>query len=64
MYICPTCGKGYKTEEAVAKCMLACWRKANPNHKPKPVHQSEDVYTREVNQDIVDFFSSLQKERV
>lgn len=64
MYICPICGKGYKTEEAVAKCMLACWRKANPNHKSQPAPRGEDVNTKEANDDIMNFFSSLQKEKV
>ena len=62
MYVCPTCGRAYKSEEAVAKCMLACWRKEHPYYQSKPAPRGEDVNTREINNDIMNFFSSLQKE--
>lgn len=60
MYICPICGKAFKSEEAVAKCMLACWRQANPNHHSKPAPRSEDINTRDVSDDIANFFNGLE----
>ena len=60
MFICPTCGKQFEMEDALVKHMSKCWRKKNPNHKSKPAPRSEDINTREDNQDILDFFNSFK----
>ncbi len=60
MFICPTCGKQFDKEDALVKHMSKCWREKNPNHKSKPAPRSEDVNTREDNQDILDFFNSFK----
>ena len=39
MYICPTCKKEYVNEEEIKKHSMACWRKANTNHKSKSAPQ-------------------------
>ena len=60
MFICPTCGKLFEMEDALVKHMSKCWREKNPNHKSKPAPRSEDINTREDNQDILDFFNSFK----
>ena len=60
MFICPTCGKQFEMEDALVKHISKCWREKNPNHKSKPAPRSEDVNTREDNQDILDFFNSFK----
>ena len=60
MFICPTCGKQFDTENALVKHMSKCWREKNPTHKSKPAPRSEDINTREDSQDILDFFNSFK----
>lgn len=61
MYICPTCGKEFPTEEKIKKHSLACWRKANPHYKSKPAPQGETIITKEVDNDILNFFNSFER---
>ena len=61
MYICPTCKREFPTENDVVKHYLKCWKEKNPCHKSKSAPRSEDVNTREVNNDVMNFFSSFQK---
>ena len=49
MYVCPTCSK------------LKCWKEIHPYHKSKDAPRSENIITREVSNDIMDFFNSLEK---
>ncbi len=60
MYICPVCGKQFEKENELVSHYGKCWRERNPNHKSKPAPRSEDVNTREDNQDILDFFNSFK----
>ncbi len=60
MFICPTCGKQFDMENTLVKHYMRCWKERNPNHKSKPAPRSEDVNTREDNQDILDFFNSFK----
>ena len=60
MFICPTCGKQFDEKSILVKHMSKCWREKNPNHKSKPAPRSEDINTREDNQDILDFFNSFK----
>ena len=59
MFICPTCGKQFETEDLLVKHFLKCWKDKNPNHKSKPAPRSEDINTREDNQEILNFFNSF-----
>lgn len=61
MYICPTCGREFPTEEKIKKHSLSCWRKANPHYKTKHAPQGETIVTKDVNNDILDFFNSFKK---
>ena len=60
MYICPTCEKQFHTEEVLTKHFLKCWKDKNPNHKSKSAPRSEDINTREVCKDVLDFFNSFK----
>ena len=60
MFICPTCGKQFEMEDALVKHMSKWWREKNPTHKSKHAPRSEDINTREDNQDILDFFNSFK----
>lgn len=59
MFICPTCSKEFNTEEAIQKHFLQCWKEQHPYHKSKSAPKGEDVTTREVSNDIANFFNSL-----
>ena len=61
MFICPTCNEKYTTEEEIKKHSLACWKKANPYHKSKSAPQGETIVTKNVSNDILDFFNSFKK---
>ena len=60
MFICPTCGKQFETEDLLVKHFLKCWKDKNPNHKSKSAPRSEDINTREDNQEILNFFNSFK----
>lgn len=59
MYVCPTCGKQFNKEDILIKHMSKCWREKNPHLRSKPAPRSEDINTREINDDILNFFSSF-----
>lgn len=61
MFICPTCDKKYATEKEIKKHSMICWKKANPHHKPKTASQGETIVIKEINNDILNFFSSFKK---
>ena len=61
MYICPTCCKEFEKEEVCVKHFLKCWKDKNLNHQSKPAPRSEDINTREVTYDVMNFFNSLQR---
>ena len=60
MFVCPTCGKQFDTEEVLVKHYLKCWKEKNPYHQSKSAPRSEDINTREDNQAILDFFNSFK----
>ena len=60
MFICSTCGKQFETKDALTNHFMKCWKEQHPYHKSKPAPRSEDVNTREDNQDILDFFNSFK----
>lgn len=62
MYICPACNKEIEKEDVLVKHFLKCWKDKNLNHQSKPAPRSEDINTREVSEDVMNFFASFQKE--
>lgn len=60
MLICPTCGRKF-TEEQMKKHTMNCWREANPFHITKHAPQGETIETREVSEDVMNFFSVFAK---
>ena len=60
MYICPTCGKQYDTEDILVKHYSECWREKNPTHKSKSAPRTENIEVRKDNQEILDFFNSFR----
>ena len=60
MYICPVCNQQFKEEQVLVKHLLSCWRKEHPYLRSKPASRSEDINTREVNEDIENFFNSFK----
>ena len=61
MYICPTCHKGFQTEKMIRKHFLTCWKEQNPFHKSKSAPRGEDVETRKINDDVINFFNSFKE---
>ena len=59
MYICPTCGKSFNEELVLVKHMSKCWKEKNLHLRPKPAPRSEDINTREISNDILNFFNSF-----
>ena len=61
MYICPICQRAFDKEEVASKHYLKCWKEKNPCHQAKSAPRSEDLNTREITNEVADFFSSFQK---
>ena len=60
MYICPTCNKKFKTEDKLTKHFLSCWKEQHPYYQSKPAPRSENIETREISNDIMNFFNSFK----
>lgn len=61
MYICPTCGRFFRTEEHIQKHFLSCWKEQHPYHKSTPAPKGKDVVISEVEEGVLDFFSGLKR---
>ena len=61
MYICPACNMKIEKEDVLVRHFLKCWKEQNPHHRPKLAPRSEDINTREIGDDIVDFFNSFKE---
>lgn len=61
MYICPTCKKEFDIEDKVVKHFLSCWKNTHPYHKSKSAPRSENIVTRQINDDVVNFFNSFKR---
>lgn len=63
MYICPVCKCEFEDEKEsrMARHFLKCWKENNPNHKSNTIEPSETIETREVNNDVMNFFKDLQE---
>ena len=59
MYICSTCGKQFNTKDEIAKHFMKCWKEQHLYHQSKLAPRSEDVNTREDNQEVLNFFQSF-----
>lgn len=55
MYICPTCKRKFEKEESLSKHFLPCWKEQHPSHVSKSAPRSENIETRQVNEDIMNF---------
>ena len=62
MFICPICTKAFDTEEGIQQHFLICWKEHHSVHQSKSAHRSANVVTRNINNDIANFFNSLQEE--
>lgn len=61
MYICPLCKKEFNKEDNMKSHLLQCWKEQHPYHKSKPAPRSENIITREISNDVINFFNSLNK---
>lgn len=61
MYICPACNQKFDKEDILVKHFLKCWKDKNPCHQSKLAPRSEDINTREVGDDILDFFNRFKE---
>lgn len=59
-FICPTCQRKFSEKEKLVKHFLTCWKEQHPSHQSKDAPRSENIETREVNDDIVNFFNSFK----
>lgn len=60
MYICPTCKRKFEKEESLSKHFLSCWKEQHPSYISKSASRSENIETRQVNEDIMNFFNSFK----
>lgn len=60
MYICPTCQKKFDEEDRLVKHLLSCWKEQHPSHVSKSAPRGEDKETRQVSDDIMNFFNSFK----
>lgn len=60
MYTCLTCNKQFEKEEILVKHFSRCWKEKNPNVRSKPAPRSEDINTKEINNELIDFFNSFK----
>ena len=63
MFICPTCAKEFNAEENMRSHLLQCWKEQHPYHKSKSAPHSADITTREVSDDIMNFFKEINNGR-
>ena len=61
MYICPVCNLEFKIEQSIQKHFLACWKEEHPFHKSKDAPRSKNITTREINEDVTQFFNSFKE---
>ena len=59
-YFCPECNLRFTEEEKLVKHYLQCWKEKHPYQESKPAPRSEDINTREVSDDIANFFKSFK----
>ena len=50
----------FEKEESLSKHFLPCWKEQHPSHVSKSAPRSENIETRQVNEDIMNFFNSFK----
>ena len=63
MFICPDCKKEFKQEQEIQKHFLSCWKKHHSCPKTKSAPKGKDIETREINEDIMNFFKEINNGR-
>ena len=61
MYICPNCQKKIDKEDKLVKHLSHCWKEQHPGHVSKSAPRGEDKETRQVSDDILNFFNSFER---
>lgn len=61
MYICPICCKGFEWEEIAVRHYLKCCKEKNLSHNSNSAPRSEDINTREDNDEVTNFFGQFQR---
>lgn len=61
MYICPLCKQEFNKEKDIRSHFTSCWKEQHPYHKSKDAPRGKDVTTREVNDDVMNFFNSFSE---
>lgn len=59
MYICPTCSREFSSENKIIKHFSTCWKDMHPGHVSKEAPRSENIITKTVSNDIMNFFNSF-----
>lgn len=60
MYVCPACKRGFQDEDMLKKHFLSCWKEQHPNHVSNEAPHSAAIETRNVTDDIMNFFNSFK----
>ena len=63
MFICPVCYKKFDTEPKIQSHFLRCWKEEHPYHKGSSLEPSASIETREINDDIMNFFNSFKENK-
>lgn len=61
-FICPTCNEKFSTEEKIQKHFLSCWKERHPFYQSKSAPRSNDIITREISDDVMNFFNSFKED--
>lgn len=61
MYICSTCKRGFESEDSIRKHFLNCWKEQHPYHQSTPAPHTEDIVTREADDNVLSFFENMRK---
>lgn len=61
MYICPNCQRKFSKESTLVKHLSSCWKEQHPDCIHKSAPRSEDKETRQVSDDIMNFFNSFKE---
>lgn len=60
MYICPTCKKGFESEDSIRKHFLNCWKEQHPYYQSTPAPRSEDIVEVQADNNVLAFFARLK----
>lgn len=60
MYICPTCKRGFESEDSIRKHFLNCWKEQHPYYQSTPAPRSEDIVEVQADNNVLAFFARLK----